>query len=79
MFNIIGNIGICLAISDQPVHFINTVVHGFRQQLQAGFGGLDQSVLQIMLENIVAEQTDQQTHPQNCAQSEKQYAVSYAF
>ena len=79
MFNIIGNIGICLAISDQPVHFINTVVHGFRQQAKAGLGGLDQSVLQIMLKYVITEQADQQTHSQNSAQSEEQYAISYAF
>ena len=79
MFNIIGNIGICLAISDQPLHFINTVVHGFRQQSQAGLGGLDQSVLQIVPEYVITEQADQQAHSQNGTQRENQYAISYAF
>ena len=79
MFNIIGNIGICLAISDQPVDFIHTVVHRLRQQAQAGLRGLDQGVLQIVPEYVITEQADQQTHSQNGAQSEEQYAISYAF
>lgn len=79
MFNIIGNIGICLAISDQPVDFINAVVHRLRQQAQAGLGGLDQGVLQIVLEYVITEQADQQAHSQNGAQRENQYTISYAF
>ena len=79
MFNIIGNIGICLVISDQPVDFIHTVVHRLRQQAQAGLRGLDQGVLQIVPEYVITEQADQQTHSQNGAQSEEQYAISYAF
>ena len=79
MFNIIGNIGIRLAISDQPVDFINAVVHRFRQQAQAGLRGLDQGVLQIMLKYVITEQADQQAHSQNGAQGENQYAISYAF
>ena len=79
MFNIIGNIGICLAISDQPVHFINTVVHGFRQQSQAGLGGLDQSVLQIVPEYVITEQADQQAHSQNGTQRENQVCDFVCF
>lgn len=62
MLNIIGNRGIRLTITNQPIDIVDTGVHGFRQQPQAGLGGLDQSVLQIMSENIVAEHADQQAH-----------------
>ena len=79
MLNIIGNRGIRLTITNQTIDIVDTGVHGFRQQPQAGLGGLDQSVLQIVPEYVITEQADQQAHSQNGTQRENQYAISYAF
>ena len=79
MLDIFGNAGIRLTVADQTIDVIDTGIHGLRQQPQTGLGGLDQRVLQIVLENIVTEQTDQQAHPQNCAQRKNQDTISYTF
>ena len=71
--DIIGNVAVCIAEASHLVNVVHIAVDLIREQLQACLGRLDQTVLEIVTENIVADAADDDAHPDQAGKRESQY------
>lgn len=66
--------GTCLAETCHLINIVHAVVNGIGKQLQTCLGRLNHAVLQIILEDIVADRADNDTHTQQAGDGNGKYS-----